>query len=85
MSESAASKAPEAEEAVSAYIRMNGARLAADPSFLALLAPDRFGEGQVRDLQRFVIERLKAENAALRAKLGAVERAVRSWGSPPKN
>ncbi|HVZ92583.1 MAG TPA: hypothetical protein VG843_13110 [Rhizomicrobium sp.] len=84
MSESASFKESQAEDAVRAYIRMNRARLAADPTFLALLSPDRFGEGDVRDLQRFVIERLRAENASLRAKLEAVERAVKSWGNPQK-
>lgn len=84
MSESASLKEPEAEEAVRAYIRINRARLAADPTFLALLMPGRFGDGEVRDLQRFVIERLRMENASLRAKLDAVERAVKSWGDPQK-
>jgi len=74
---------PEAEEAVRAYISMNRARLAADGSLLALLLPERF-VGEVHDLQRHVIERLQRENAALKAKLEAVERAVKSWASPPK-
>lgn len=84
MSETAQSLAPEAEEAVKAYIRMNRARLAADGSFLALLLPQRFGESGVHDLQRYIIEKLQAENAALKAKLEAVERAVGAWGNPPK-
>ena len=46
---------------------MNRARLAADGELLALLLPERFESREVRDLQRFVIERLVAENAALRA------------------
>ena len=83
MSEQAASILPEAEEAVRAYISMNRARLAADGSLLALLLPERFA-GDVHDLQRHVIEKLQRENAALKAKLEAVERAVKSWGSPPK-
>lgn len=83
MSEHAEDLMPEAEEAVRAYIRMNRARLAADGSLLALLLPERF-PGEVRDLQRHVIEKLQRENAALKAKLEAVERAVKSWGSPPK-
>jgi molybdenum cofactor biosynthesis enzyme MoaA len=83
MSEHAEDLMPEAEEAVRAYIRMNRARLAADGSLLALLLPERFA-GDVRDLQRHVIEKLQRENAALKAKLEAVERAVKSWGSPPK-
>jgi uncharacterized protein YigA (DUF484 family) len=83
MSERAESRAPAeaAAEAVKAYIRMNRARLAADGELLALLLPERFGSGEVRDLQRFVIERLTTENTALRAERdglrGARVRAVR--------
>jgi len=84
MNDSAETLAPEADEAVRAYIRMNRARLAADGSFLAMLMPERYG-GDVHDLQRFIIERLRAENAALRSKLEAVERAVKAWGNPPKH
>lgn len=83
MSESAENLAPEADEAVRAYIRMNRERLAADASFLTMLLPERFG-ADVHDMQRFVIDKLKGENAALKAKLEAVERAVKAWGSPPK-
>jgi uncharacterized protein YigA (DUF484 family) len=69
MNERAESRAPAqaAAEAVKAYIRMNRTRLAADGELLALLLPERFAVGEVRDLQRFVIERLVNENAALRA------------------
>jgi hypothetical protein len=84
MNDSAENLAPEADEAVRAYIRINRARLAADGSFLAALLPERFEQSGVHDLQRHVIEKLKAENAALKAKLEAVERAVRAWGRPPK-
>jgi uncharacterized protein YigA (DUF484 family) len=84
MSESAEKLAPEADEAVRAYIRMNRARLAADGSLLAELLPERFG-GEAHDLQRHIIDKLRAENAALKAKLEAVERAVKAWGSPPKS
>jgi hypothetical protein len=87
MIDGAENSAPEADEAVRAYIRMNRARLAADGAFLAMLLPERFGapEGiQVHDMQSFVIARLKAENATLKAKLDAVERAVKAWGAPPK-
>lgn len=83
MSEQAESVAPEADEAVRAYIRMNRARLAQDGSFLAMLLPPRF-EGEVHDMQRHVVEKLRAENAALKTKLEAVERAVKAWGNPPK-
>jgi hypothetical protein len=36
-------------------------------------------------MQLHVIEKLRAENAALKTKLEAVERAVKAWGSPPKS
>jgi uncharacterized protein YigA (DUF484 family) len=69
MSESAKSfsSAQAAQEAVKAYVRMNRARLANDGELLALLLPERFANGEARDMQRFVIERLTAQNAALRA------------------
>lgn len=56
-----------AAEAVKAYIRMNRTVLANDGELLALLLPERFGDAGVRDLQRFVIDRLTNENATLRA------------------
>ncbi|HEY2445270.1 MAG TPA: DUF484 family protein [Rhizomicrobium sp.] len=69
MSEHAQSRpaAVAAAEAVKAYIRMNRARIAKDGEFLALLLPERFASPDVRDLQRYAIDRLAAENAALRA------------------
>ena len=84
MNESAERIAPEADEAVRAYIRINRTRLVGDGSFLAMLLPERF-DGEVHDMQRFVIEKLRIENASLRAKLEAVERAVKAWGAPPKH
>ena len=70
-----------AAEAVKAYIRMNRTKLAADGELLAMLLPDRFAAEEVRDLQRFVIERLTGENAVLRAErdamLGARDHVVR--------
>ena len=84
MSESAEHLAPEADEAVRAYIHMNRARLAQDATFLAMLLPERYG-AEIHDMQRFVIEKLKGENATLKAKLEAVERAVKAWGAPPKH
>jgi len=74
MSESATSLAPAAAaaEAVKAYIRMNRARLAADGELLALLLPDRFDCAVVSDLQRVVIERLSAENQALKIERDAL-------------
>jgi len=56
-----------AAEAVKAYVRLNRARLAGDGELLAMLLPERFEDSGVSDLQRYVIERLAAENAALRA------------------
>lgn len=69
MNDRAESRAPAeaAAEAVKAYIRMNRANLAADGELLALLLPERFDPAEVRDLQRYVIERLASENASLRA------------------
>ncbi len=84
MKDQAETVAPEADEAVRAYIRMNRARLAQDGSFLAMLLPQRF-EGDALDMQIHVIEKLRAENAALKTKLEAVERAVKAWGNPPKS
>ena len=65
-----------AAEAVKAYIRMNRARLAEDGELLALLLPERLELGEVRDLQRFTIERLKDANADLRRERDAL-RATR--------
>jgi hypothetical protein len=74
MKSSAPSVAPAdaAAQAVKAYIRMNRAKLAADGELLAMLLPERFDAGEVRDLQRFVIEKLNAENAAMRAERDAL-------------
>ena len=83
MNDTAGALAPETEEAVRAYIRLNSKRLAAEGDLLAMLLPDRFAEGEVRDLQRHVIEKLRAENASLKAKLDAVERVVQAWGNRP--
>lgn len=68
MSEHAKELAPAeaAAEAVKAYIRLHREKLAADGELLAQLLPERFGE-DVRDLQRFIIEKLRAENAQLKA------------------
>lgn len=76
MSESATSLEPAraAAEAVKAYIRMNRARLAADGELLALLLPERFEGGEIRDLQRFAIERLAAENQALKLERDGLKR-----------
>jgi uncharacterized protein len=75
MSESAPSRAPEiaAAEAVKAYIRMNRSRLSADGELLALLMPERFPEAEVSDLQHYAIERLRAENRALKLERDALK------------
>jgi hypothetical protein len=86
MNESAGALAPQqAEEAVKAYIRLHRKRLADDGELLAMLLPERFAHGEIRDLQRHLIEKLRAENAALKSKLEAVERAVQAWGNRPTN
>lgn len=82
MSNHAPSRVPaDAAEAVKAYVRMNRAKLSADGELLAMLLPERFDASEVRDLQRFIIERLAAENTALRTErdtlLGARDRTVR--------
>ena len=61
-----------AADAVKAYIRMHRSTLAQDGELLALLLPDRAELGEVRDLQRFVIDRLAAENAVLKAEREAM-------------
>lgn len=68
-----------AAQAVKAYVRLNRERLADDGELLALLLPQRFAPGEVHDLQRFVIEKLSAENAGLRAERNGLksERSVR--------
>jgi hypothetical protein len=83
MTEQAKAVAPgqAAADAVKAYIRMNRATLAADGELLALLLPERDDLGDVRDFQRFVIDKLAAENATLKAErdglLGARNSSVR--------
>ena len=61
-----------AADAVKAYIRMHRAALASDGELLALLLPERSDLGEVRDLQRFVIDRLAAENSTLKAEREAL-------------
>src|SRR5258706_9395726 len=75
MSESARERPPAeaAAEAVKAYVRMNREALAADGELLAQLLPERFAKGEVRDLQRFVLDRLRTENAKLRAERDALK------------
>jgi uncharacterized protein len=61
-----------AADAVKAYIRMHRGQLASDGELLALLLPERPDLGEARDLQRFIIEKLAAENAALKAEREAL-------------
>jgi uncharacterized protein len=68
-----------AEQAVKTYIRMNRAALAEDGELLAMLLPERFAAGEVRDLQRFVMDRLREENGALKAERDALS-ATRDRG-----
>ncbi len=57
-----------AAEAVKAFLRIHRARLGDDPELLALLMPARFaGDTNVADYQRYALDRLLAENAALKA------------------
>ncbi|MBV9331596.1 MAG: DUF484 family protein [Alphaproteobacteria bacterium] len=74
MSEQAQERSPAeaAAEAVKAYVRMNRDKLRADGELLAQLLPERFETASVRDLQHFVIERLSAENARLKAERDAL-------------
>jgi hypothetical protein len=57
-----------AAEAVKAYLRMHRHKISDDPELLALLMPERFsGEPKLIDYQRFVISRMAAEIASLKA------------------
>jgi uncharacterized protein len=83
MSERAEARTPAeaAAEAVKAYIRLNSEKLSHDGELLALLLPQRFRGRDVGDLQRYVIEKLREENAQLRAERdglkGARDQAIR--------
>ena len=74
MTEQAKTLAPElaAADAIKTYIRMHRETLAADGELLALLVPKRDDIGSVPDFQRFVIDKLAAENATLRAERDAM-------------
>ena len=75
MNQSAPSRdsASAAAEAVKAYIWMHRARLAADGELLSLLLPERFGDEGVIDFTQYVLEKLRAENQALRAERDALK------------
>jgi uncharacterized protein YigA (DUF484 family) len=64
-------------EVVKTYLRMNRGKLAQDGELLALLLPERFEDRSVHDFQRFVIDRLSTENAALKAEREAVKSGPR--------
>jgi uncharacterized protein YigA (DUF484 family) len=66
----AAHRAPAeaAAEAVKAFLRIHRSRLGDDPELLALVVPPRFkGDESVSDYQRYALDRLLTENAALKA------------------
>jgi hypothetical protein len=63
---------PAVADAVKAYIRMHRGKLASDGELLALLLPERAGLGEVRDFQRFLLDKLAAENVKLKAERAAV-------------
>lgn len=57
-----------AAEAVKAFLRIHRSRLGDDPELLALVVPSRYpGESKVTDYQRYALDKLLAENAALKA------------------
>ncbi len=67
--------ATEAAQAVKAYLRMHRAQILNDGEFLATLLPERFvGVGNIGDFQRHVIDKLQAENAALKAERDGLRR-----------
>ena len=71
-----------AADAVKAYLRMHRDRIADDTELLALLLPERFPEaGNVRDYQHFVIERLRDENAKLKAERDGLKKQSESVGA----
>jgi uncharacterized protein YigA (DUF484 family) len=62
-----------AAEAVKAYLRINRQQIAEDPEMLALLLPERFaGDPGLKDYQHFVIGKLLAKLAALKAECEAL-------------
>jgi uncharacterized protein YigA (DUF484 family) len=66
----AAHRAPAeaAAEAVKAFLRIHRSRLGDDPELLALVVPARFAnDASISDYQRYALDRLLAENAALKA------------------
>lgn len=77
MSEIAPSREPAiaVAEAVKAYIRMYRHQLAADGELLSLLLPEPAREDGVIDFTHYALEKLRAENQALRAERDALKSA----------
>ncbi len=64
-----------AAQAVKAYLRLYKGRVVDDAELLAALLPERFGETpNISDYQRFVIDRLVAENAILKSERDGLRR-----------
>jgi uncharacterized protein YigA (DUF484 family) len=64
-----------AADAVKAYLRIYRDQVANDAELLSLLLPERFGEAaNVRDFQHFIIDKLRAENKALKSELSGLMR-----------
>jgi uncharacterized protein len=59
-------------DAVKSFVRMNRDRLIADDEFLGLLFAER-PDGNVSDMQRFVLEKMTAANRKLRAERDALK------------
>lgn len=84
MNERAEARTPAeaAAEAVKTYIRLHRDKLSHDGELLSLLLPERFEQRGVGDMQRYVIERLRDENSALRSERdglkGARDQVIRT-------
>ncbi|MBV9569752.1 MAG: hypothetical protein JO056_00740 [Alphaproteobacteria bacterium] len=77
------SPAAAAAEAVKSYIRIHREELSRDGELLALLLPERFAGKPVHDLQRHVIDQLRAENTALKSGRDRFRDAPPSPEAPP--
>ncbi len=64
-----------AAEAVKAYLRMHRDKIVEDSELLSLLLPPRFSRSAgISDFQRFLIEKLSAENVQLKAERDGLRR-----------
>ena len=62
-------------EAIKAYLRLYKGRVTGDAELLAALLPERFGDApNISDYQRFVIDRLIADNAMLKCERDGLRR-----------